>query len=69
MKISRRFLGQKRPRHVLQLRLRQKIAPKSVPHLQHMIIFPHTTNHIIDLICGVGFAVTVIFLKLANVTG
>ena len=66
MKISRLFLGQKND-HVTDYDYVKKIAPKSVPHLQHMIIFPHTTNHIIDLICGV--AVTVIFLKLANVTG
>ena len=31
-------------------RLRQKFSPKSVPHVQH-IIFPHSTNQIIDL-CG-----------------
>ena len=29
-------------------RLHQKIAPKSVPHVQHDY-FPHSTNHIIDL--------------------
>ena len=30
-------------------RLRQKIAPKSMPHVQHDYFFPHSTNQIIDL--------------------
>jgi len=27
----------------------KKIAQKSVPHMQHNIIFPHSSNQIIDL--------------------
>ena len=29
-------------------RLREKVAPKSVPHVQHDYFFPHSTNQIND---------------------